>query len=71
MASKAARYRIAAGGRVALVDFAAAVDRFKAAQDLIRQRNAKGQPVDYVEASIIDARLRDVQQQQKDLDAKR
>ncbi|WHZ10025.1 MAG: Exported zinc metalloprotease YfgC precursor [Burkholderiaceae bacterium] len=63
--------RAEAERQVALVDFGAAVDRYKAAQDLIRQRTAAGQPVDFVEASIIDARLREVQQQQKDLDAKR
>jgi predicted Zn-dependent protease len=43
---------------VAHYDYAAAVDRLKAAQNLAR----KGGPgVDYIEASIIDARLRAVQ----------
>ncbi|MBS0315519.1 MAG: M48 family metalloprotease [Proteobacteria bacterium] len=63
--------RAEAERQVALVDYGAAVDRFKAAQDLIRKRTAAGQPVDFVEASIIDARLRQVLQQQKDLEAKR
>ena len=38
-------------------DYAAAVDRFKAAQDLARKAGAKA---DYFEASIIDTRLRAV-----------
>jgi hypothetical protein len=36
-------------------DYAAAVDRFKAGQDLARQGGAQ---VDHIEASIIDTRLR-------------
>ncbi|TAL71609.1 MAG: peptidase M48 [Burkholderiaceae bacterium] len=53
--------RAEAEAQVALLDYAAAVDRFKAAQDLVRRRTLAGQPVDHIEASIIDARLRDVQ----------
>ena len=44
--------------RAAQYDFAAAVDRFKAGQSLAAQSGAK---VDYVEASIIDSRLRQAQ----------
>ena len=44
--------------RAAQYDFAAAVDRFKAGQSLAAQSGAQ---VDYVEASIIDSRLRQAQ----------
>ena len=40
-------------------DYAAAVDRFKAAQDLARKAGAGA---DYFEASIIDTRLRAVEE---------
>ncbi|TAM42728.1 MAG: peptidase M48 [Burkholderiaceae bacterium] len=53
--------RAEAEAQVAMLDYAAAVDRFRAAQDLVRKRIAAGQPVDHIEASIIDARLRQVQ----------
>ena len=50
--------------RVAQLDFAAAQDRFKAGQETARQlaRDAArtGQPVDHVEASILDTRARAV-----------
>lgn len=53
---------------VAHYDYAAAVDRLKAAQNLAR----KGGPnVDYIEASIIDARLRAVQLLAKEQAAQR
>ena len=45
--------------QVARLDWAGAVDRFRAAQDATRQPG--GQPVDHIEASIIDARLRQTQ----------
>lgn len=48
--------RAEAEARVAHYDYAAAVDRFKAAQDLAR----RGQG-DHIEASIIDTRLRSVE----------
>ncbi len=42
--------------------YAAARDRFKAAQDLIRMRKASGAvPIDHYEASIIDTRARAVE----------
>lgn len=49
--------RAEAEAQVARYDYAAAVDRFKAAQDLSRKAGAKA---DYFEASIIDTRLRAV-----------
>lgn len=53
--------RADAEANVASLDYAAARDRFKAAQDLIR-KSAQGQPgagpVDHYEASIIDTRAR-------------
>ena len=49
--------RAEAEAQVAHYDYAAAVDRFKAAQDLARKAGAKA---DYFEASIIDTRLRAV-----------
>ncbi|MEG1735492.1 MAG: peptidase M48, partial [Comamonas sp.] len=51
--------RAEAEAQVARYDYAAAVDRFKAAQDMARK--AGGQ-ADYFEASIIDTRLRAVQE---------
>jgi predicted Zn-dependent protease len=49
--------RADAEAQVAHLDYAAALDRFKAAQDFARH----GGPGDYIEASIIDARTREVQ----------
>lgn len=51
--------RAEAEAQVAHYDYAAAVDRFKAAQDLARKTGAKA---DYFESSIIDTRLRAVQE---------
>jgi predicted Zn-dependent protease len=50
--------RAEAEAQVAHLDYAAAVDRFKAAQDLVRRTGAGG---DHIEASIIDTRARQVQ----------
>ncbi len=50
--------RAEAEAHVARYDYAAAVDRFKAGQALARQSTAAG---DFVEASIIDTRLRAVE----------
>ena len=50
--------RSEAEARVAQLDYTAALDRFKAAQDLVR-RNTGG--VDHIEASIIDTRARQVE----------
>ena len=50
--------RAEAEAQVAHLDYAAAVDRFKAAQELVRRTGASG---DHIEASIIDTRARQVQ----------
>ena len=50
--------RAEAEAQVALLDYAAAADRFKAAQELVRRTDAGG---DHIEASIIDTRARQVQ----------
>ncbi len=41
-------------------DYAAAVDRFRAAQEMVRKGEAGRGPEEYIEASIIDTRLREV-----------
>jgi predicted Zn-dependent protease len=50
--------RAEAESRVAQLDYTAALDRFKAAQDLVRRGAAAG---DHIEASIIDTRARQVE----------
>lgn len=55
--------------QVARYDYAAAVDRFKAGQDLARRSGAAG--ADYIEASIIDTRLRTVESLLKEQAAER
>ena len=50
--------RAEAEAQVAVLDYAAAADRFKAAQELVRRTGASG---DHIEASIIDTRARQVQ----------
>ena len=50
--------RAEAEAHAARYDYAAAVDRFKAGQDLARRG---GPQVDHIEASIIDTRLRAVE----------
>lgn len=50
--------RAEAEAQVAQYDYAAAVDRFKAGQDLARRGSG---PAEYMEASIIDTRLRAVE----------
>ncbi len=50
--------------QVARLDYAAALDRFKAAQDLVRQRhggNVTDAAADHIDASIIDTRKRQVE----------
>lgn len=49
--------RAQAEAQVAYLDYAAAMDRFKAAQELVRKGGAGG---DHIEASIIDTRARQV-----------
>ena len=48
--------RADAEARVAQLDYQAALDRLRAAQDMMR----KGEGNDYIEASIIDTRARQV-----------
>jgi len=50
--------RADAEANVAILDYPAARDRFKAAQELLRK---PGAPIDHYEASIIDTRARDVE----------
>jgi predicted Zn-dependent protease len=50
--------RAEAEARVATLDYAAALDRFRAAQDLLRKGTTAG---DHIEASIIDTRTRQVE----------
>jgi predicted Zn-dependent protease len=50
--------RAEAEAQVARLDYQAAIDRFKAAQDLARRAGAAG---DHIEASIIDTRARQVE----------
>jgi predicted Zn-dependent protease len=51
--------RADAESHVALLDYAPAQDRFKAAQDLAREQS-KSNTVDHIEASIIDTRVREL-----------
>jgi predicted Zn-dependent protease len=55
--------RAQAEARVMELDYAAAVDRFKAAQDLARQlaRDNKLDRAGHIEAAIVDARLRELE----------
>lgn len=53
--------RAEAESRVAVLDYTAALDRFKAAQDLARTASNRNEPGAHIEASIIDARTREVQ----------
>jgi predicted Zn-dependent protease len=52
--------RAEAEAQVALLDYAGAMDRFRAAQDLVRKTPA-GSSVDHIDASIIDTRTREIQ----------
>jgi len=62
--------RAEAESNVAILDYAGARDRFKAAQDLSRSGAAKGQ-ADFYEASIIDTRAREVDAKLRELQAER
>ena len=53
--------RAEAEAQVAYLDYAAATDRFKAAQELVRRGGTGGAGGDHIEASIIDTRLRQVE----------
>jgi predicted Zn-dependent protease len=55
--------RAEAEAQVALLDYAAAIDRFKAAQDMVRNGSASTNTArDYMEESIIDVQTRQVQE---------
>ena len=53
--------RADAEAQVALLDYPLALDRFKAAQELLRQGRAGSGAADHIEASIIDTRKRQVE----------
>jgi predicted Zn-dependent protease len=53
--------RAEAESRVAQLDLASALDRLKAAQDLLRQGVSLGPNADHIEASIIDTRRRQLE----------
>ena len=53
--------RAGAEVQVALLDYATALDRFKAAQDLLHQSRTSVNAADHIDASIIDTRQREVQ----------
>jgi len=53
--------RAGAEMRVAQLDYAAALDRFKAAQEWLRQAGPRSEAGEHIEASIIDARTRQVE----------
>ena len=57
--------RAEAESRVALGDFNGAVDRLRAGQRLARG----GGQVDFIEASVIDARLRDIDKERRQIAA--
>jgi len=56
--------RAAAEARAVLGDLAGAVDRLRAAQSAARSASA---PQDFIEASVIDARLRQLQRERREL----
>ena len=59
--------RAEAETQVARLDYAAGLDRLRAAQDLVRQGNVNGSGrVDHIEASIIDTRKREVELRHKE-----
>ena len=53
--------RAEAEAQVARLDYAGAMDRFRAAQDFVRKPPPGSGPVDDIEASIIDTRTRQIQ----------
>jgi predicted Zn-dependent protease len=57
--------RAEAESRRALGDLSGAVDRLRAGQRMARG----GGPVDFIEASVIDARLRDIETQRRQMAA--
>jgi hypothetical protein len=49
--------RASAESQVAMLDYGAALDRFKAAQNVVKSNS----PADHIDASIIDTRRRQVE----------
>ncbi len=56
-----ASIRADAEARAARLDYAGAMDRFRAAQDLVRASTVNGTAIDHIEASIVDTRRREVE----------
>ncbi len=54
--------RADAEGRAAQLDYPAARDRFKAAQDMMRSNREGATPGNYIDSSIIDTRAREIDQ---------
>ena len=52
--------RAEAEAQAARLDYTGAMDRLRAAQDLMRANEAQGSPADHIDASIIDARQRQI-----------
>ncbi len=61
--------RAEAEARYALGDLRGAVDRLRAGQRMGRNGAGNAQGVDFIEASVIDARLRDIETQRKAIEA--
>ena len=61
--------RADAEARYLLGDWVGAIDRLKAGQRLARRGNAGAAGADFIEASVIDSRLRDIEAQRKALSA--
>jgi len=52
--------RAEAEAQAARLDYTGAMDRLRAAQDLMRANEAQGSPADHIDASIIDTRQRQI-----------
>jgi beta-barrel assembly-enhancing protease len=61
--------RADAEARYLLGDWVGAIDRLKAGQRLARRGSAGAAGADFIEASVIDSRLRDIEAQRKSLSA--
>jgi len=53
--------RAEAEAQAARLDYTGAMDRLRAAQDLVRSSEAAGSPADHIDASIIDTRQRQIE----------
>lgn len=61
--------RAEAESRAALGDSQGAIDRLRAGQRLVQQQRSGATPADFIEASVIDARLRELTAQRRQLAA--